>query len=56
MTPDQLSAALLAADTAHTLAVQTAAQTGVWGMVAPAAAAVHQARAALVGTEPEGTK
>lgn len=52
MTPDQLSAALLAADTAHTLAVQTAAQTGLWGFVAPAAAAAHQARAALETKEP----
>ena len=44
-------AALDAADNAYTQAVQEAVRTRDWGPVQAAAAAVHQARAAL--THPE---
>lgn len=44
-----LQAAVEAADLAYTAAVQAAAGTGAWSLVSVAAAALHQARAALVG-------
>jgi hypothetical protein len=44
-----LQAAVEAADIAYTAAVQAAANTGAWSLVSVAAAALHQARAALVG-------
>lgn len=48
-----LQAAVEAADIAYTAAVQAAANTGAWSLVSVAAAALHQARAALTagGTE-----
>lgn len=54
MNANDATAAVKAADDAHTAAVQEAAGTGAWGMVAAAAAAVHQARAAAAAaaTEP----
>jgi hypothetical protein len=42
-----LTAAVEAADLAYTAAVQAAAGTGAWSLVSVAAAALHQARAAL---------
>lgn len=44
-----LQAAVEAADLAYTAAVQAAANTGAWSLVSVAAAALHQARAALTG-------
>ena len=44
-----LQAAVEAADLAYTAAVQAAAGTGAWSLVSVAAAALHQARAALQG-------
>jgi hypothetical protein len=44
-----LQAAVEAADIAYTAAVQAAAGTGAWSLVSVAAAALHQARAAVQG-------
>lgn len=51
MSIESLRAELHRADTAYTLAIREAAQTNNWYMVAPAAHASKQAKAALKAAE-----